>query len=218
MDWNSTRLETPSCQDMIHFNNAGSSLMPNPVLNEVLEYLHKENQIGGYELMFQEAARINQVYASIAKLINAKDNEIALFENATRAFQAMVYGMSFEPGDIILTSSSEYISNYLGFLHLKKTKGIELVHLKEDEYGQTSLEDFKLKCKELKNIKLLSLCHIPTQSGLINMAKEFGEVAREEGIFYFLDTTQSVGHLHIDVEDIGCDAIVGTGRKIFTRA
>jgi len=213
MDWNTTRLDTPSCQKMIHFNNAGSSLMPDPVINEVLDYIKRENEIGGYELMFQESARFTQVYESIAELINAGSDEIALFENATRAFQALIYGLNFKPGDIILTSSSEYISNYLSFLHLKKTKGVQIIHLKEDEHGQTSIEDFKQKCKELKNIKLVSLCHIPTQSGLINLAKEFGEVARDEGIFYFLDTTQSVGHLHIDVEEIGCDAIVGTGRK-----
>lgn len=213
MDWLKTRKDTPACNDVIHFNNAGSSFMPDSVFDEMMRYLKKENSMGGYELMEEEAQKIEGIYQNIASLISSKANEIGLFENATRAWQAVVYGMSFQKGDVILTSPSEYVSNYVAFLHLKKTKGVEVVILKEDELGQTSLSDFKDKASKLKNIKLLSLCHIPSQNGLINPAKSFGEVAQENNIFYLLDATQSAGHLHLDVNELGCDSLVATGRK-----
>ncbi len=214
MDVDLIREETPSCKKIIHFNNAGSSLMPDSVFKVILDYMKLENEIGGYELMEKEAKGISRIYQQVSNLIHCKEEEIALFENATRAWQSFVYGLELKKDDVILTTTSEYISNYLSLLHLKKEKGIQLITLEEDDFGQTCIDDFKKKCKEYKNkIKLLSLCHIPTSSGLINPEKDFGEICNEEGIFYFLDTTQSVGHLHLDVENIGCDALVGTGRK-----
>ena len=43
------RSETPGCQERIHLNNAGSALMPEPVIQVIQDHINLESRIGGYE-------------------------------------------------------------------------------------------------------------------------------------------------------------------------
>lgn len=215
--WKQIRAETPACYDVIHFNNAGAALMPRVVTNAVIDYITLEAKIGGYEATQEKWPEIQKIYESIGKLIGASPDEIALMENATKAWQVICYGIGLSKGDIILTTHSEYGSNYLAFLHLKEKFGVEIEMVADDEWGQISIQDLiqtihRLK-KEDRKIKLLSLTHVPSQGGLINPAEKVGKIARENGIFYLLDATQSIGHISINIKKIGCDALCATGRK-----
>ena len=110
------RSETPGCSRVIHFNNAGSSLMPDAVFDAVREHLELEREIGGYEALQQNIDAHDRFYGSLADLLNCTEGEIAYVENATRAWDMAFYSVSFEPGDRIVTAQAEYASNYLAFL------------------------------------------------------------------------------------------------------
>jgi selenocysteine lyase/cysteine desulfurase len=205
------RLQTPGCATVAHFNNAGASLPPMPVLETHLAHLRREAQIGGYEAQEEAQPRIDAVYASVARLIGAAGpDEIALVENATRAFDMAVYAVPLAAGDVILTSTTEYHSMFVTYLHLAR-RGIVVEVIPGDAAGQIDVG--ALRKRMSGRVRLIALAHVPTNGGLVQPVEAVGEIARDAGVFFLLDATQSVGQLPIDVGRIGCHALAGTSRK-----
>lgn len=205
------RRETPGCKHVLHFNNAGASLMPSPVIEGVQQYFNLEIMRGGYEAAAQAAPSIKNFYTAASKLVGCSESEIAYAENATRAWDMAFYSLAFKPGDKILTAVAEYASNYIAFLQVAKKTGAIIEVIANDEYGQLSLKDLEKRIDS--RVKLIAITHIPTQGGLINPAEEVGKIAKANSIFYLLDATQSIGQMPINVREIGCDALCATGRK-----
>ncbi len=210
-DLQRARQDTPGCAHVLHFNNAGSSLMPQPVLDATLNHLQLEAQIGGYEAAEQAHDALEHTYDAAAALIGCSRDEIAMVENATRAWDMAFYSIPFQSGDRILTSIAEYASNYIAFLQIARRLGVIVEAVPNDEYGQLSVEALRHMIDE--RVKLIAVTHVPTSGGLVNPVADIGKVAREAGILYLVDACQSVGQMPIDVNTIGCDMLSTTGRK-----
>jgi cysteine desulfurase/selenocysteine lyase len=90
------RDETPGTDQVIHFNNAGSSLMPQPVFDSVSEYQEQELKWGGYETADKHRKSLDKFYPRIASLINAKAEEIAYMESATNAWDMAFFSIPFK--------------------------------------------------------------------------------------------------------------------------
>lgn len=211
IDIEKIRADTPSCQEIIHFNNAGASLMPKPVFAALQRVLEDENRLGGYEAERRAQPDIQGFYAAFGALLNADPDEIAYVENATRAWDMVFYGLRLGKGDRVITHSSEYASNYLALLQQSRRLGFEIDLMPSDRFGQIDVE--QLEAMLTPQTKLIAITHVPTQGGLVNPAAAVGELAQKHGIAYLLDACQSVGQIDVDVAQIGCDFLSGTGRK-----
>ena len=119
MDIDKLRSETRGTNHVIHLNNAGASLVAAPVKKAIRDYQDYEELHGGYEAARHFRKKLKSTYDSTARFINSKPEEIALIESATTAWGAVFYSLPFSRGDIILTSSVEYASNYIPYLQVQ---------------------------------------------------------------------------------------------------
>jgi selenocysteine lyase/cysteine desulfurase len=205
------RALTPGCAHRVHLNNAGAALLSQPTLDAMSGHLRLEAEIGGYEAAAAARAAIEATYDAIAELVGGSAAEIALFDNATHAWNAAFYSVPIRPGDRILTGRAEYGSNVLAYLQVAQRAGAEVVVVPDDEHGQLDVAALARMVDE--RTALIGVSHIPTGGGLVNPAAEIGRVARAADVLFLLDATQSVGQLPLDVAEIGCDLLTATGRK-----
>ena len=136
IDVAAARADTPACERVIHFNNAGASLMPEPVYRAVRGHLDLEREVGGYEAERAAQAEVQAFYDEFAALLGARADEIAYVENATRAWDMAFYGLPLAEGDRILTHASEYVSNWLGLVQQARRRGLHLDLVPSDGTGQ----------------------------------------------------------------------------------
>jgi selenocysteine lyase/cysteine desulfurase len=215
MDIDALRAQTPGCARRIHLNNAGAALLAQPTLDAMTGHLRLEAEIGGYEAADQAREAIEAVYAAIAELVGGRSEEVALFDNATHAWNAAFYSVPLGRGDRILTGRAEYGSNVLAYWQAAERTGAEVAVVPNDRYGQLDVAALAAMADE--RTRLIGVSHVPTSGGLVQPVAEIGKIARACGALFLLDATQSVGQLPLDAAAIGCDMLTGTGRK-FLRA
>ena len=205
------RAATAGTAERIHFNNAGASLPPDIVLETVIGYLQQEALLGGYEFEDACKGKLENVYSSIAKLLNASVDEVAIVENASTGWHLAFNGIDLKPGDVVITSEMEYISNLIGFLNVKKNRGIEVLVIPNDAEGNFPVH--ALEAAISPATRLIAITHIPSTAGNMMPVEEIGRVARKHNILYLVDACQSAGQVPIDVRRIQCDMLSATGRK-----
>jgi cysteine desulfurase/selenocysteine lyase len=212
-DISALRADTAGCEQRIFLNNAGASLQPRPVVERVIAHLRREQEIGAYEANDEVSEEHEQVYRSIAALLNAQPDEIALMESATRAWDMAFYAFPWKAGDVILTAANEYASNYIAFLQVSQRSGVRVVVVPSDPTGGIDLQALEQALQREPRVRLIALTHVPTNNGRVQPAAAVGRLARQFGVAYLLDACQSAGQLPLDVEELGCDLLSATGRK-----
>lgn len=206
------RQQTPGCQTKIHFNNAGASLMPQSVLDAINNHIQLEASTGGYEAADLKTQEIAAFYESAARFLNCKANNIAFTSSATNSFTRALSCIPFQPGDCILLANEDYISNQIAFLSLKKRFGIEVIRAASLPEGGVDVNDMK-RLMDQYHPRLVSLTHVPSNTGLIQPVEAVGKLCAERGIYYLVDGCQSAGQIPVDVQQIQCDFFTATLRK-----
>lgn len=212
IDLAALRADTPGCAEVLHLNNAGASLPTRQVVEAVTGHLTREMLTGGYEAAREAEPAVRDTYAALAALIGAAPDEIAVVENATRAWDLAFYGIPLRAGDRVLTSRAEYGANFVAYLQRQRRDGIEIVVLPDDPATGT-VDLAALEAELRRGAALVSLPHIPTGSGVVAPAAAVGKLAKAHGALYLLDACQSAGQLDLDVDALQCDFLSATGRK-----
>ncbi|PPR42290.1 MAG: putative cysteine desulfurase [Alphaproteobacteria bacterium MarineAlpha8_Bin1] len=194
----------------INFNNAGASKNPKFVVNRIKEYLDEEVLLGGYYAAEKNKKNIIKFYKNLSSLINCHESEISFVPSSTYGWNFFLDSINLEKGDNIIIFDNEYGNNFLSLL---KKKDVEIRVSEIDKDGKICLSNLKKKID--KKTKIISMCHIASQSGNIQNAKEICKVSKKlnNQIIFLLDSCQSIGHIKIDVKEINCDVMVGSGRK-----
>ncbi len=214
-DLDRARRETPGCESIVHFNNAGAALPPVKILETIIGYLRREAEVGGYEAAEEAQERIEEFYILGGKFLNCPPEDIAYCQSATHAwflaFEGLLASGRLQPGQVILTGQAEYGSGILAFSRAARYHNLKIEVVADDAEGAVCLVDLERRLRP--QVGLIALTHAPTNCGLINPAAEVGRLARQNGTPYLLDACQSAGQIPLDVTVLGCDMLALTGRK-----
>jgi len=186
--------------------------MPAPVVSAIKDHIDLEARIGGYEASDARADAVRDAYLSLGALVGAPAENIAVTANATASFIQALSAIPFQPGDVLVTTRNDYISNQIMYLSLESRLGIEVVRAPDTEEGGVDVAALE-GIVHRRRPRLVAVTHIPTNSGLVQDAAAVGRICRERDTLFLLDACQSIGQMPVDVIDIGCDFLSATGRK-----
>jgi cysteine desulfurase / selenocysteine lyase len=211
VDVDAVRAETPGCLDRVFLDSAGSSLPPQPVLQEVIGHLRRESEIGGYRAAAERGDDLEAGYQVFADLLGCRPDEVAFTDSATRSWLCLLDSVPLGPGDRVLISEVEYGANAVALMRLAERVGATVELVPSDDAGALSVDTVRAMLDE--RVKLVSLVHVPTNTGLVNPVREVADAAHEVGALVLLDACQSVGQIQVRMEALGVDMLSGTGRK-----
>ncbi len=212
VDVGGLRADTPGCAGWVFLDSAGASLVPRQVHEAVVAHLELESRVGGYEAQDRAAGLLESTGVEVAGLIGAGAGEVVFFEGASQAWSQALGAVVVEPGQRVLTTTSEYASNGVGLLRWAALRGVRVQVVPDDAEGVLDVAVLEAEL-ERGDVGLVAINHMPTHSGLVNPAEAVGALCRRFGVVYLLDACQSVGQWEVDVERIGCDLLSATGRK-----
>ncbi|MBA2459521.1 MAG: aminotransferase class V-fold PLP-dependent enzyme [Gemmatimonadales bacterium] len=206
------RAETDGADRLVHLNNAGAALAPRPVIEAVDAHLRLERELGGYEAADARRDEIAAAHTSVARVLGAPAGSIAMVQNATAAFAHALDAFDFQPGDRILTSRADYVSNQIMYLSLARRRGVEIVRAPDGPAGGIDPDAVRRLIARQRPV-LVALTWVPTNSGLVQPVEAVGELCRAAEVPYLVDACQAAGQLPVDVTRLGCDYLAGTARK-----
>jgi selenocysteine lyase/cysteine desulfurase len=206
------RADTPGCAHRNHLNNAGAALMPRPVIDAITSHITLESEIGGYEAEDARRDAIDAVYDDIGALVGAPARNMAIVANATAGFVQSMSAFDLTSGDVIVTSSVDYVSYQISFLALAKRRGVVVRHAADLPEGGIDASSVREMLRR-ERVKLVHVSWVPTNSGIVQDVAAIGAVCKEAGVPFLLDACQAVGQIPIDVHAIHCDYLSVTARK-----
>jgi selenocysteine lyase/cysteine desulfurase len=212
MDIEALRNDTPGVRYGVHLNNAGAALSPSAVGAAIDAHLALETRLGGYEAEDAAAPAIADAYRAVETLLGATPGSVAFVENATVAFNQALSAIPFAPGDALLTTRHDYVSNQLAFLSLSKRFGVRILHAPDAPEGGVD-PDAMAALMDRERPRVVTITHVPTNSGLVQPVRPVADAARVRGIPVLLDACQSVGQLPLDVSTLGVTFLSATARK-----
>lgn len=158
---------------------------------------------------------IEQARGQVARLINARTNEIVFTSGGTESNNYALKGIAAryrDKGNHIITSAIEHPAVLNVCRYLNKN-GFQISYIPVDSHGMVDLNSLKKSIK--KETILISIMHANNEVGTIQPICEIAGIAKENGIIFHTDAAQSAGKIRIDVEELSVDLLSIAGHKLY---
>lgn len=206
---NAWRDEWFEFHDATYLNTAAQAAMPRTSLDAVQisldakRYPHHKSDAVWFELT-------NRLRISLARLIGANDDDIALTTGASTGLMCVAHGLAWRPGDEILTAKGEFPLQYATWKPMEAREGVVLKMVSPRERFLTADD---LIAALTPRTRVVSVSHVRFDDGSLLDAARVAAACRAQGALFVLDVTQSCGALPMDVHALGADVLVCAGYK-----
>lgn len=204
---------------LVYLDNAATSQTPKAVLEVIRHYYEADNanvHRGIHALSARATADYEGARDKVAAFINAASrDEIVFTRNASEAINLVAYtwGMTeLQAGDEIILSVMEHHSNLVPWQFVAQRSGAVLKFVGLTETQELDLEELRSLLSD--KTKLIAINHVSNALGCINPIQEIVALADQYGAKVLVDACQSVPHMPMDVQVLGCDWLVASGHKM----
>jgi selenocysteine lyase/cysteine desulfurase len=197
--------------DRVTYLNTGTyGPMPAPAL-EAFTRAVAELERDGVACKRPLAQEADALRADLAALVAASPDEIAFTGNATDGINVILAGLSWEPGDEVITTDEEHEAMAHPLLYLQNMRGIRVRRVSVSHDPDTMIR--RLAEARTAATRLIAFSHVTCETGTRLPATAMCSWATDHGIRSLLDTAQSLGAVSVDVGRIGCDFMAANGHK-----
>ncbi|MEM2926447.1 MAG: cysteine desulfurase [Candidatus Bathyarchaeia archaeon] len=201
---------------VVYLDNAASSLTPEPVLKKMMEFYHeyRANVERGVHRLSQRASQeFEDAHRKVADFIHAKSEvEVVMTRNTTEGINLVANGIAWRKGDRVLTTLLEHHSNFIVWLRLKRRFGVEVDVVRPSKEGILDPKAFEEVITD--RTRLVAITHVSNVLGTVTPIQEIAKIAHRYGALLLVDGAQSVPHMPIDVQRLGCDFLAFSGHKM----
>ena len=205
---------------LIYLDNAATVQKPRVVIDALKAFYEHDNanvHRGLHALSMRSTDAFEGARAKVAKFIGAKSSEEVIFTRGTTESLNLVAaswgGANLHKGDVILHTEMEHHSNIVPWQLIARRTGATLRYIPVT--GDEGLLDLtQLDSLLTSEVKVLAFTHISNTLGTINPAKLLCEKARKVGAISVIDGAQAIGHMPVNVVELGCDFYAFSGHKM----
>ena len=199
---------------IIYLDSAATTPTPQPVIDAMLEYFREYGANIGRGL-HRAAKRATEEFEAVrgklAKTVGAKSEEIAYTKNTTEALNIVARGLGLKKDDKVVATVLEHHSNLLPWQWLERNRGVELEVVRATP--ECLVEPGTIEEAIDERTRIVTMPYVSNAIGSIQPVIEIGKLAREHDVLFSVDAAQAVGHMPVDVNEIGCDFLAAPGHK-----
>ncbi len=225
-NWENVRRDFPTLHQQVHghplvyLDNAATTQKPQAVLDALANFYARDNanvHRGLHALSMRATEGYEGARARVARFIHAAEPAEIIFTRGTTESINLVAaswgGAHLGAGDVILLTEMEHHSNLVPWQMVAARTGATLryVAVTGDE---GMLDPDSLDRALTPEVKVFAFTHISNTLGTINPVAELCARARQVGAVTVVDAAQSIGHLPLDVQALGCDFLAFSGHKM----
>jgi cysteine desulfurase/selenocysteine lyase len=224
--WDSIRDDFPALhQDvngkpLVYLDNAATTQKPKAVIDALSRFYENDNanvHRGLHVLSMRATEAYEGARSRIGQFIHAAAPEEIILTRGTTESINLVAGSwgcaNLKPGDVILLTEMEHHSNLVPWQIAAQKTGAKLRYLPVT--GDEGLLDLSQLDRLLTpEVKLFAFTHVSNTLATINPVAELCALAKKVGAVTVVDAAQSIGHMPVDVREIGCDFLAFSGHKM----
>jgi selenocysteine lyase/cysteine desulfurase len=201
----------PGVEEQVYLNVSLNGLMPVTSRDAVLAHLEK--RVMGRAVKEELHAQAERVRSHVARLINADPDEVAITKNVSEGLNIFAAGLDWKPGDnVVFCPELEHPNNVFLWYNLRETKGVEVREIPPAD-GHIPVDRMVEAMDERTRVATVS--HVTFSPGFITDVAALAGEARSRGVLTLIDSAQSVGSIHSDVQELGVDALsIGTQKNL----
>ncbi len=205
---------------LVYFDNAATTQKPQSVIDTLCHYytsLNSNIHRGAHHLAVQATEAYEETRREVQAFINARHaHEIVFTRGTTESINlvASSFGQQYlHPGDEVIVSAMEHHSNIVPWQLACQRQGATLRTIPFSDQGILDLQAFQNLLNE--HTRIVAVNHVSNTLGTVNPIVDIVNIAHSHGVPVLVDGAQSISHMVVDVQALGCDFYCFSGHKMY---